>query len=141
MMQWLGFNKLFFSYPFFFLSSPCQNKRVSFYLFFISNLVFIFLLLYWFFFFNFIPHHLVLFNFHIKIFHHSLNFFCIIFLIKFCFQFHLSTFDFKLFFYFRFSFHSLNCYFFCFESFLLNFILLFHPPIFYWFRILFIIIF
>ena len=64
-----GFNGLFSSL--FFLSSPCQNTKVSFHLFFISNLFLILLITICFYFFinyflNLVPYLLVSFNFYIK---------------------------------------------------------------------------
>jgi len=71
---WLGSNKLF-SFPLiFFLSSPCQNIKLSFNLFFVFNFVLVLLIAYCFvclsfsiyLFFNYATHHLVSFNFYIK---------------------------------------------------------------------------
>jgi hypothetical protein len=87
-----------FSFRFFFLSSSCQNIKVSFHLLLVSNLILIFLLLFVSlsflidFFFNFISHHLISFNYYIKLSHHSLNYCLSFFLIEFYFEFHPSIF-------------------------------------------------
>ena len=71
---WLGSDRLF-SFPLIlFLSSPCQNIKLSFNLFFVFNFVLVFLIAYCFvclsfsiyLFFNYATHHLVSFNFYIK---------------------------------------------------------------------------
>jgi hypothetical protein len=81
----LGFSEIFFFSSILSLSSSgfalaIQNIKVSRHLFFVFNLVLIFLLLFilfivffLFFFFNFINHHLFLFNFDIKFEHYFFN--------------------------------------------------------------------
>jgi len=90
--KWLGSNEIFFIFPLFFLFSLPKNEHVILFIF-ISNLVFILLI--------------VIYFFNIFLLFFLFNFILIIwfhlvfspFLIEFCFQFHPLIFNFELFFY------------------------------------------
>jgi hypothetical protein len=96
-----------FSSPYFFLSLllPKYEGVFSFIFyiqfgsyFFYCYLVCFFYIFFWLIFlFNYIPHHLILFDFYIKFGPYFLFIFLKLLLNEFCFQFHPSTFDFNLF--------------------------------------------
>jgi hypothetical protein len=130
MTRWLGSGELFSSpYSLLSLSFPCQNTKVSFYLFFYFQfssysfdcyLFFLYIFFLLIFLFSFVPHHLVFFN---------------TFLNLFFFNFILSM-------WFQIIFISnlvpilLIIISFVLDPFLLHFFFQFHPLIFWWFRIL-----
>jgi hypothetical protein len=105
---WCGSSKLFYS-PCPFLSLLIGKTKVSSHLFYTLKLIInffialylIFLIFFWLiFFFNLVPYHLVLFSFYIKFSHQSFKcylFLYFLFLVEFCFQYHLLAFDFNLF--------------------------------------------
>jgi hypothetical protein len=130
-LQWTFFFSSLFS-----LFFHCQNIKVSFNLFLVSNSILILLIVIFLsFFFNFAHHYLVSFIFYIK----SAHYFLIVFLILFNWiSFLISSISiwFQIIFLIKFSSHSFNCYFFCFGYFYC-FFFLFHPLAFWWFIILF----
>jgi hypothetical protein len=97
----------FFFSSLFFLSFPRWNIKVSFHLFFVSNLVLILFIsicsvfFYFLFFSSISSHHLISFNLYIKFSHSFLLLFRFFFLllIEFCFQCYLLAFDFNFFIY------------------------------------------
>jgi len=116
-----GFRWIFFLlFSLFSLSSPCQNIKVSFNLFFVCILVLVllisicFIFLYLFlinFLFNFTPHYLVSFSFnlYIKLSPRSFDWYLFIFNHFPTWYFFKATFDFKLF-YIKFISHSFNSF-------------------------------